>query len=153
MKQIVVRENRIPLVIGIIDTVVFLIFLFFSIRDGILNHDNIQIIFCGVVFGGFAVLGIALIMEGCLRKVVIGLDECYYRCFYGRKIFFHKDDIAYCESFIKNMETQYCLYNNYHKKIASFEDNMLNSQSLITYLYRNNIPIKTMNSHTKKKEF
>lgn len=153
MKKIVIKENKIPLIVGIIDTLFFGFCLIFSMIDGITSHDLVQIVLCGVIFGSFTFLGIGLILDALLRCVVITQEECYSRSFYGIKKYFDYTNISYCLMIIKNHHIQYRLYRLDHQKLASFEDNMIGSEDLISHFMKHNIPIQKKYSHafqTKK---
>lgn len=152
MKRIVIKENKILLIVGIIDALFFGFCLIFSIIDAISSHDLVQIVLCGVIFGSFTFLGIGLILDALLRCIVITQKECYSRSFYGVKKYFNYTDISYCLMNIKNNYIQYCLYCSNHQKLASFEDNMIGSKDLISHFMKHNIPIQKKYSHTFQTE-
>ncbi|MEG0592937.1 MAG: DUF6560 family protein, partial [Coprobacillus sp.] len=131
MEKIEIRENKIPLIVGGICSGVFILFLFFSV---IMQDDIVGIMICVTVFGGFSFLGITLVCSYFLRKLVITERECFYQTTYGRRKVFMFQDIGKCVFHLKNVDSQYKLYNREGEYLARFEDNMVGSAHLLSLL-------------------
>lgn len=131
--MIVVKESKLPLIVGIISSIIFTLFLIFSLLTSIFNKDWFTIIFCTITFGSLDSLAIYLILDYHNRKLILYEDHFTYTTFLG-------NTISYLYSQIQHIEESYTTSTNYKiishngKKIASFEDNMLNSILAISFL-------------------
>ena len=76
MKRIEVRESKIPLIVGILDFIVFFIFLVcFSIAS-LSDNAFVATIFCIMIFGGFCFLGIYLIISY-FRRIILHTQKLW----------------------------------------------------------------------------
>lgn len=136
--MIVVKESKLPLIVGIISSIIFTLFLIFSLLTSIFNKDWFTIIFCTITFGSLDSLAIYLILDYYNRKLILYEDHFTYTTFLG-------NTISYLYSQIQHIEESYTTSTNYKiishngKRIASFEDNMLNSILAISFLKKQGI--------------
>lgn len=134
MYSVIVREKKWVSILGVVCTIFFAALAFFGIRQGIQKNDTAEIILCGVVGGAFAILGICVILDGLLRELALGYQDCYYRTMFGRTKRFALRDIAKVE--IKN-EYIYLLDAS-GKKIVRFESNMDQAAEALEFIRNRN---------------
>lgn len=144
MEILTVHESKFLLIISILCSVLFGLCWFFSAKAGLTNHDIETLIICSLVFGGFTVLGIFLLINFFRRKLILYADHLSYTPGLGKtKTFsYHAIDLI-----ILKME-RCILYDSSRKKLASFEINMPGSPDALYYLAQKGITIENKNLST-----
>ncbi|MGX8852980.1 hypothetical protein [Amedibacillus sp. YH-ame10] len=146
MEKIIVSENKIVFIVGIITSTFFSIILGISVLSSLIVGDISSALFCIVVFGFFLMLGIYLLMLYHYHKLRISEEECEYINWLGRKRIFHCKDIRCCEVILSKFlisSVSYRLCDSDKNSLADFKSNMKNASQAIAYFNEKNIAIKS----------
>lgn len=141
MKRIEVRESKIPLIVGILDFIVFFIFLVcFSIAS-LSDNAFVAAIFCIMIFGGFCFLGIYLIISYFRRRLILYDNYFTYTKTLGKTKTYEYYEISSIQTMFNTVNIQLKIYNKNDKKIVSIENNMLGYEQAIDFFLEKNINI------------
>lgn len=133
MKRIEVRESKIPLIVGILDFIVFFIFLVcFSIAS-LSDNAFVAAIFCIMIFGGFCFLGIYLIISYFRRRLILYDNYFTYTKTLGKTKTYEYYEISSIQTMFNTINIQLKIYNKNDKKIVSIENNMLGYEQAIDF--------------------
>ena len=139
MKEIRVREGRVPLVVGMLDCGVFVPALVLSVWDGVQAGDRVQVLFCTGAFGGFLLLGVFLLLSSFRRELWLGTEGIRYRPALGRKREYGWREVVRAEA---SLRQQYRLIGPDDRVLARFEGNMPGSAEALEYLSRRGVPLR-----------
>ncbi|WP_290773509.1 hypothetical protein [Anaerofustis sp.] len=141
MNPIKVHETKIPLVVGGICSIIFLIMFILSLISAITNKDTVLIIISILVFGGFTLLGIYLLFDYFRRSLILYSTHITYTPAIGKTKTFYYNEITSVKFMAKGTTLQYRIYSN-ENILASFELNMKNVELALEYFEQRNITIE-----------
>ena len=134
--MIVVRENKVPLVLG-------WVLVAFGVAVGI-----IFAITGGDGLVGFLLLEVPVLLAaiGCLmdyylRRLTIEDSECRYRTMFGRSRYFTVRDIKSVRLVTRGYDKFISLVDGQDQILVRLEKNMVGAEALLIYLKNRNIPI------------
>ena len=134
--RIVVRENKVPLVLGwVLIAVGAAIGLVFAVEGG----DGLV----GIILLEVPVLlaAVGCFMDYYLRSLTIVGSECCYRTMFGRSRLFSEQDIKCVRLYTRGYDTFISLVDGQGQVLVRLEMNMAGAEELLSYLGKRNVPI------------
>lgn len=139
--QFTLREPKSSIVSGAICSVVFLAFfvlnLIYNGNDGVAAWG-----FAHVVFGAFLLLGLYLLIRGIVSRIEVDRDRIIHTGTFGNKTEFTLRHIGSVYIPKASNGTIKLFYPDGKKILAKFSRNMKNSELMLQYLAKNNIPVR-----------
>lgn len=149
MINIEVKSNKVPLVIGILVTLIFGIFTVVTLVIGLSELNIIMILIVSFGFGSFTLLGVYLILNYMRRRLIMNGEKLYYTSTIKSEKSFSVYEIQTVRIFQKGTDIQYRLFGDHDEKLAAFEDSMICSHDLLEILLVDyKIPIEMVNPLT-----
>lgn len=152
MYGVIVRENKIVAIVGILNAAAGVIFLILSVGSGAKKRNISQSFFCSLIFGGMLVLGLLMLASYFLRRLCLGYTDCYYQTMFGRKTGFALRDIKKVEQKTKLGEMMLILWGSNGKRLAQVEMNMKNAEKILPFLKEYQLPAIERDPVWKNKE-
>lgn len=137
-----VREGRIPLYVGAIDTAFFTLSMIFSFLSVCKSEGVPQAIGVSALFSPFVLLGLILLLSYGNRSLVLTEQECVYTTWTGRRRVFAFEEIGCLEQVIAVGSATLVLRGRENRKLAQFETNMLGAGEALAWLEERNIERK-----------
>lgn len=134
--MIVVRENKVPLVLGwvlaVFGVVIGIIFALTD-SDGLVGFLLLEVPVLLAAIGCF--------MDYYLRRLTIEGSECCYRTMFGRSRYFTVRDIKSVRLVTRGYDKFISLVDGQDQVLVRLEKNMVGADELLFYLEKRNIPI------------
>lgn len=141
MEKIIVKEPKLPLILGIIGFIIFFVFFIFSLYSSISKNDIITLIFCSIVFGSFLLLSIYLITSYFRRKLILYENYFTYTKTFKKTKTYEYNQISSIQTTFNNVNITLKIYIR-DKKIVSIENNMIGFEDAIDFFNEKNLNIK-----------
>ena len=155
MNKIEVKENKVPLTVGIIEIVTFGTIILAFVCQAIEEKDNVLMLITFLCFGPFILLGLYMILDYWKRRLILDGSMVCYVSVIKRKKHFYLNDIDKVKLFQKGTNVQYRIYGIDGEFLASFEGSMIHSEQLIERLVQEGIPFEEImeTGHAKEYEY
>lgn len=139
MQPIIVRENRVPFFLGVLLLGVGMVFFFLVFWSDLNGNDTVS---AGYVLVGIcALLGLLMLLDHRLRRLVIDGENCCYRTMFGRKRRFTLQEIGHIK-IIVSADLTIRLFDRAGRKLLRLEGNMIGADEALALFDRLGIPVE-----------
>ncbi len=142
--KLVLRQPRWVLAVGVLGAALFGVITLVSVVSSIVEGQGLSAVFCGICFGIFVLLNLALVLTYKNQKLEVMGSTCTYTSVWGHKKVFTFQEIAKVVLRLKGRELVYRLVDIEGNKLVQLESWVQGLEAFLDLLLNHNIPFEEL---------
>ena len=151
MSKVIVRDRKITLLLGVMVSIIFGIFTYYSVEERFRDQEMVMLLVCSAVFGSGMLFGVYLLWGYFRRRLVFDGHTVTYIPAAGRKRVFSCSEIAKLQMIVGSGVLRYQILDRDGKVLALFGNYMENCDRAVHFLVQSGIQVDTMQKRVPKK--